>query len=177
MLEHDIDAFLLGDLARLALEAILAVVDDVIRAERLHALDLLIAADSGDDGATDGFGHHDGHSADAGAARVHEYGFARLQLGVVEQHVLNGREGDGCAGGGAGISTTVNWRSATRVSARMGRRPGNKSASGRQEVSPLGEAASTGQKDFIRQRLKQARGSGSARRSGCRNRTNSTSPP
>src|SRR3569623_1775103 len=69
MLEHDIDAFLLGDLARLALEAILAVVDDVIRAERLHALDLLIAADSGEDGATDGIGHHDRNSAEAGDAR------------------------------------------------------------------------------------------------------------
>ena len=40
MFEHDIDALFPGDLAGLVLETILAVIDDVIGAERFHAVDL-----------------------------------------------------------------------------------------------------------------------------------------
>ena len=37
--------------------------------------------------------------ADAGAAGVDKHRFARLEPGIVEQHVLDGGEGDGGAGG------------------------------------------------------------------------------
>ena len=99
MFEHDIDALLLGDLAGLVLEPILAVVDDVIGAERFHAVDLGIVADRGDDGAADRLGHHDGDGSNAGAAGVHQHGFTRLQFGIVEQHVLHRGECDRRAGG------------------------------------------------------------------------------
>ena len=45
------------------------------------------------------FGDLHGDGADAGAARVHQDRFARLQSGVIEQHVLDGRIGDAHAGG------------------------------------------------------------------------------
>src|SRR5471030_2324771 len=45
------------------------------------------------------FRHLDGDRADAGTAGMHENSFARLEFGVVEQHVLGGAEGDRRAGG------------------------------------------------------------------------------
>ncbi len=99
MLEHDVDALLGGELAHHALEPVGAVVDDVVGAERLGLLGLVVVADGGDDGAADRLRHLDRGGADAGAAGMHQDGLARLELGVVEQHVLDGREGDRRAGG------------------------------------------------------------------------------
>ena len=42
-------------------------------------------------------GHLDGDRSDPRAARLHENGLARLELRIVEQHVLDGGIGDGCA--------------------------------------------------------------------------------
>ena len=91
--------FLAGELAHHAFEAVGAVVDDVIGAERLGLLGLGVVADGGDDGAADRLRHLDRDGADAGAAGMHQHGLAGLELGVVEQHVLHGREGDRRAGG------------------------------------------------------------------------------
>ena len=98
MLEHHVDAFLSGDLAGFVLETIVAVVDDVVGAERLDARDLAVVADGGDDGAADLLGHHDRNRSDAGAAGMHQHGLARLQSGIVEQHVLHRRERNRRAG-------------------------------------------------------------------------------
>ena len=98
MLEHDVDALLLGDLADDAFEALGLVIDDVIGPERLGFLGLGVVADGGDHGAAERLGHLDGDRADAGAGGVHENGFAGLELGIVEQHVLGGAEGDRRAG-------------------------------------------------------------------------------
>ena len=51
MLEHHVDALLLGELAGDALEAVGLVVDDMVGAERLGLLGLGVVADGGDDGA------------------------------------------------------------------------------------------------------------------------------
>ena len=99
MLEHDVDALLGGELAHHALEPVGAVIDDVIGAERLGLRRLVVVADGGDDGAADRLRHLDGGGADAGAAGLHQDGLAGLELGVVEQHVLHGRECDRRAGG------------------------------------------------------------------------------
>src|SRR6185312_4769630 len=99
MLEHDVDALLGGELARHALEAVFLVIDDVIGAERPGFLGLVVVADGGDDGAAERLRHLDRHRADAGASGVNEDGLAGLELGVVEQHVLGGAEGDRRAGG------------------------------------------------------------------------------
>ena len=64
MLEYDVDAFLLGDLAHDAFEAFGLVVDDVIGAERLGLLGFGIVADGGDDGAAESFRHLDGDRPD-----------------------------------------------------------------------------------------------------------------
>ena len=90
MLEGDVDALLGGELAHDALEAIGAVVDDVIRAERLGLRRFLVVADGGDDGAADRLRHLDRDGADAGAAGLHQDRLAGLELGVIEQHVLHG---------------------------------------------------------------------------------------
>ena len=90
MLEHHVDALLVGELARDRLEPVGAVVDDVVGAERLGLLRLVVVADRGDDGAADRLRHLDRGGADAGAAGLHQDGLARLELGVVEQHVLDG---------------------------------------------------------------------------------------
>ena len=78
MLEHHVDALLVGQLAGDRLEPFLAVVDDMVGAERLYAVDLGIVADRGDDGAVDRLGHHDGDGSNAGAAGVHQHGFTGL---------------------------------------------------------------------------------------------------
>ena len=88
MLEHDVDALLPVSLRTDALEAVGAIVDDMVGAERLGLLGLVVVADRGDDGAADRLGHLDRDRADAGAAGMHQDGLARLELGVVEQHVL-----------------------------------------------------------------------------------------
>ena len=98
MFEDDVDPLLFGDPAGLVLETILAIVDDVVGAERFHALDFGVITDGGDDGAADRLGHHDGDGSDAGAAGMHQHGLTALQFGVVEQHVLHGRECDRRAG-------------------------------------------------------------------------------
>ena len=98
MLEHHVDALALGQPADLALEALGAVVDDVVGAERLRLLALLVVADRRVDRAADGLRHLDRRRADAGSARMDEDRFARLQLRVVEQHVLHGAEPDRRAG-------------------------------------------------------------------------------
>ena len=103
MLEHHVDALLAGELAHHALEPVGAVVDHVIGAERACLRRLLVAADGGDDGAAERLRHADGDAADAGAAGVHQDPLARLQLRVVEQHVLDGGVGDRHAGGVAQI--------------------------------------------------------------------------
>ena len=79
VLEHHVDALLVGELARDRLEPLLAVVDDVIGAERLGLCGLLVVADRGDDGAADRLGHLDRDRADAGAAGLHQDGLARLR--------------------------------------------------------------------------------------------------
>jgi hypothetical protein len=99
MLERDVDAFLARELAHDRLEPVLAVVDHVIGAERPGLDDLLVVADRGDDGRADLLRHFDGAGADAGAAGLHQDGLARLELRVVEQHVLHGAECDRRAGG------------------------------------------------------------------------------
>src|SRR5690606_16418046 len=95
MLEHDVDALLGGELAHHAFEAVLAIVDDVVGAQRLRLVDLVVGPDGGDDGAAHAPGELDGGRADAGAAGVDQDRLARLQLRVVEQHVLDRAEGDG----------------------------------------------------------------------------------
>ena len=62
-------------------------------------LGLGVVADRGDDGAADRLRHLDRGGADARAAGMDQNGFARLELGIVEQHVLDGRERDRRAGG------------------------------------------------------------------------------
>src|SRR6185437_2881852 len=99
MLERNIDALLAGELADNGLEPVGAVIDDMIGAERPRFLDLGIVADRGEDGAAYRLCHPDGGRADAGAAGLHQDAFARLELGVVEQHVLDGGEGDRRASG------------------------------------------------------------------------------
>jgi hypothetical protein len=68
MFEHDIDALLLRQLAHDALEAVLAVVDDVIGAERPGRFDLGVGTDGGDDRAAHLLGKLDRRRADARAA-------------------------------------------------------------------------------------------------------------
>jgi hypothetical protein len=99
VLEHHVDPLALRQPAHLALEPFGAVVDDVIGAERLGLRALFVVADGGDDRAADRLCHLDGGRADAGTAGVDQHRFARLQPRIVEQHVLDGAEGDGRAGG------------------------------------------------------------------------------
>src|SRR5437763_5756813 len=83
MLEGDVDAFLARELAHHALEALGAIVDDVVGAERFGLLDLFVIADRGEHGRTDRFRHFDRGRADARATGLHQDGFAPLELGVV----------------------------------------------------------------------------------------------
>src|SRR6185295_4378325 len=99
MLERDVNAFLAGELAYDRLEAILAVVDDVIGPERLGLGGLLVVADGRDDGRADLLGHLDRAGADSGAAGLHQNRLARLELRVAEQHVLHGGERNRRTGG------------------------------------------------------------------------------
>jgi hypothetical protein len=111
MLENDVDALLLGQLTDDAFETVFTIVDDVIGAERLGLLDLVGRADRGDDGAAHLLGELDRRRTDAGAAGMDQDRLARLESGVVEQHVLDRAEGDGATAaptastpGGAGTS-------------------------------------------------------------------------
>src|SRR5580704_6874875 len=99
MLEHDIDPFLGSELAGDALEAFGLVVDDVVRAERFRFRRLGVVADSGDDGTANSFRHFYRDRADSGAAGMHKNSLTRLELGIVEKHVLGGGESNWHAGG------------------------------------------------------------------------------
>ena len=99
MLEDHVDASLGCNLAHNALEAIFAVVDDMIGAQRLGLLRLGIVANCGDDGAADRLCHLDGDRSDAGTTGMHEHALAWLKSGIIEQHVLHGCKGDRRAGG------------------------------------------------------------------------------
>src|SRR3989304_1886997 len=89
VLEHDINADLVRELAHDALEPVFAVVDYMIRAECERFRHLLVVSDCRDDDGADVLGKPDRRGAYARAARVHEYGFSGLELGVVKQHVLD----------------------------------------------------------------------------------------
>ena len=94
---------------RVMLRNVGLVIDDVIGAERFGLLRLGVVADGGDDGAADGFRHLNCARADAGAAGLDQNGLARFELGIVEQHVLHGAEGDRRAGGVAEAHARRNW--------------------------------------------------------------------
>src|SRR5499426_579256 len=64
VLEHHVDPLLARELAHRALEAVGAIVDHVVGAERLGLLRLGIVADRSDHGAADRLRHLDGDSAD-----------------------------------------------------------------------------------------------------------------
>src|SRR5262249_55854341 len=97
MLEDDIDAFLARNLAHGTLETVASIVDDVVCTQRFCFFRFAGVADRGDHRAVDSLRHYDGSCPDARAARMHEHGLARLELCVVEQHVLNGGKADRCA--------------------------------------------------------------------------------
>src|SRR5262247_2685458 len=99
VLEYHVDALFGCDLAHGAFEALGAIIDHVIGAQRLGLFRLGIVADGGDDGATDRLCHFDGDGADAGTAGMHQHALARLELGIVEQHMLHRCKGDRRAGG------------------------------------------------------------------------------
>ena len=88
-----------GELSHDALEAVLAVIDDVIGAEVASLRRFVVAADGGDDRAAERFRHADSDAADAGTAGMHQDPFARFQPRVVEQHVFDRGIGDSDAGG------------------------------------------------------------------------------
>src|SRR5262249_20183839 len=94
VLEYHVDALFGRDLAHGAFETVGAIIDHVIGAQRLGLFRLGIVADGGDDRATDRLGHLDGDGADAGTAGMHQHALARLELGIVEQHVLHRCKGD-----------------------------------------------------------------------------------
>src|SRR5687767_7365481 len=81
MLEDDVDALAFRQPAHLALEALVAVVDDVVGAERPCLLAFLVVADGGDHRAADRLGHLDGGGADARAAGMDEHRLAGLEPG------------------------------------------------------------------------------------------------
>src|SRR5262249_2784732 len=99
VLEYHVDAFFGRDLAHDAFEALRAIIDHVIGAQRLGLFRLGIVADRGDHRATDRLCHLDGDGADAGTAGMHQHALTRLEAGIVEQHVLHRCKGDRCAGG------------------------------------------------------------------------------
>src|SRR5262245_53913675 len=84
VLEHHVDPLLARELADRALEAVGAIVDHVVGAERLGLFGLGVVADRGDHGAADRLRHLDGNGADAGAPGMHEHALARLEPGIVE---------------------------------------------------------------------------------------------
>ncbi len=84
MLEHDVDTLFRGNLAHDVLEAVGAIIDDMVGTERARLLGLRIVADRGDHGRADGLCHLDRDGADAGTACVHQNGFAGLKFGIVE---------------------------------------------------------------------------------------------
>src|SRR4029077_1982223 len=94
MFEDDINTFFCGELASDALEAFGLVVDDVVSAQRSGFFCLRVVADCRNNRAAEGLRHLDGDRTDAGAACMHQNGFARFELGVVEQHVLDGTKGN-----------------------------------------------------------------------------------
>ena len=71
----------------------------MVGAQRFDFRGFFGAADGGDDGAADRFGDLHRDAADAGAAGLDQDRFARLQLRVIEQHVLDGGISDADAGG------------------------------------------------------------------------------
>src|SRR5436190_6006014 len=94
MLEDDVDPALLSELAHHSLEAVLAVVDDVVGAERLRLLDLFGRADRGDDAGAGRLGKLDRSGADAAATGLDKDGLAGREPGIVEEHVLGRAVGD-----------------------------------------------------------------------------------
>ena len=76
-----------------------AVVDDVVRAQRLGALELPVAACGGEYGGPRESCHLDRGAADAGACRLDEDALAGLQPAPVDEHVPGGTERDLARGG------------------------------------------------------------------------------
>ena len=76
------------------------VVDRMVGPQRQHAGHLVVAAGGGDDPRADPLGHQDRGRADAAAAGLDQDRLARQQPGIVDQHVLDRRDGDRGAGGG-----------------------------------------------------------------------------
>src|ERR1700751_5297369 len=99
MFESNIDALFAGQFAHDAFKTVGAIIDDVIGADRFGFFRFCVIAHRGDYSAADRFGHFDRGGADAGAAGLDQYRLARLELGIVEQHVLYRAERDRCAGG------------------------------------------------------------------------------
>ena len=104
MLKDDIDPPLLRQLTDNAFEAVDAVVDDMVGAQRLGFLDLFVRSNRRDHGAAHALGELDRRSC---RYPIHQGmdkdRFTGLQLCIVEKHVLDGAEGDRRDGRADGI--------------------------------------------------------------------------
>ena len=94
MLENHVDATPGGQFAHPTFESLGLVVDDVVRPEGCRFRGLLVTSHSRDNRGTSRLRELYRGATDAAAACMHENGFARLQLGIVKQHVFDRAECD-----------------------------------------------------------------------------------
>src|SRR5579864_3725795 len=99
VLDDDIDAFLIGDLADLFRDFLLVVVDPLVRAEDASLLQFAFVSGSRNNTALEHLGDLNCGNADARTSAEHKDSLAGSNLGTSNQHVPCGQENQGNARG------------------------------------------------------------------------------
>jgi NAD(P)-dependent dehydrogenase (short-subunit alcohol dehydrogenase family) len=98
IVDNDIDAALVREVADLLIKIFLGIVDQEVRAELLRALEFGVCAGGGEDAASHHLRDLEGCCSDTGSYRENEHVFSGLQLSLVHHHAPR-RERDERRGG------------------------------------------------------------------------------
>src|ERR1035438_1109589 len=109
VLDDDVDAFLVRDLADFVGNLLLVVVDAEVGAERASLFEFCFVACGGDDAAAKHFGDLDSGDAHAGACAQHQHRLSGAYCGESDQHVPCGHKYERDAGCLIEIQRVGNW--------------------------------------------------------------------
>jgi hypothetical protein len=97
--DDDVDAAIVSKSADFFRDGHDEVVDDFVGTEFASLGKFFVGAGRGDDARTEELGDLHGGAADTASGSENQYGFARLELSAIDEHVPGGEEDEGDGGG------------------------------------------------------------------------------
>jgi hypothetical protein len=109
VLEHNVDAFFVGDLANFLRNFLLIMIDDIICPEFAGLGHFVFVSGRRDHAALEKLRNLNSRDAHAGICSQHEHRLARTNRSAAGKHVPGGEEHQGHAGGLLEVERIGNW--------------------------------------------------------------------